>query len=146
MRWGIGSGGWWVNIETGGWVQIHAYSHFAMLMLWTSTRCGSISCDPMQPMFASAQPNAHTHKQETERARTEWKLARKLLEQAMHQKQQSGIHPEGGYMIEDWNWIIGGPSTEPCGSPEGHFLKMTGSQDGSNLIIAHISQAYNCIL
>lgn len=113
MGWGMGSGGWGVNTETGGLVHIHAYSHFAMLMLWTSTRCGSISCDPMQPMFASAQPKAHTHKQETERARTEWKLARKLLEQAMHQKQQSGRHPEGGYMIDDWDESLAGRAPSP---------------------------------
>ncbi len=117
-----------------------------MLMLWTSTRCGSISCAPMQPMFSLIQPNAHTHTKETERAQTEWKLAWKLLEQATHQQQKSGRHPEGGYAIEDWDWIIGRLSTEPCGSPEGHFLKMTDSQDDSNPITAQISQTYNSLL
>lgn len=37
----------------------------------TATRSESIACAPMQPMFASPQPNAQPHKQETVRVRTE---------------------------------------------------------------------------
>lgn len=59
MEWGVEAGV--LTLRQGvGFTFIH-----------TATRSESIACAPMQPMFASTQPNAQPHKQETERVQTE---------------------------------------------------------------------------